>query len=227
MKKYFLELCRFTLIELLVVISIIAILSSILLPSLGKVRQKSYQIQCMNNLKNIGHAGNLYLMDWDNYFTYSDTVAGKSPLNLWCAQLLPYLNMPEAPDLPQYRKSSIYICNESARKWPLRHYPGTWDFTYGQNSYLRPDVDWCTSKVTQVLKPSGTVFWGDQGTNGVSLQGGSYPGYYYVYRLSGSLKPFDTHFAGANFVFIDGHSEFYRDTKIPTSVDGFWNPKLQ
>jgi len=45
------KLKRFTLIELLVVISIIAILTSILLPSLSKAREASYSVVCKNNLK--------------------------------------------------------------------------------------------------------------------------------------------------------------------------------
>jgi len=59
----------FTLIELLVVIAIIAILAAILLPVFAAARERARMSSCVNNLKQMGTAEQMYLQDSDEYFT--------------------------------------------------------------------------------------------------------------------------------------------------------------
>jgi prepilin-type N-terminal cleavage/methylation domain-containing protein len=62
------RICGFTLIELLVVIAIIAILAAMLLPALARAKSSAVKVQCASNLKQWGHAINMYAGEFRNYF---------------------------------------------------------------------------------------------------------------------------------------------------------------
>ena len=57
----------FTLVELLVVIGIIALLVSILLPTLSKARSAAKTVQCLSNLRQFGNAQSMYAGQWKGW----------------------------------------------------------------------------------------------------------------------------------------------------------------
>ncbi len=66
----------FTLIELLVVVAIIALLISILLPSLGRAREQAKVAKCLSNLRSLMQATYSYLLEWQDTFPFVVNTSG-------------------------------------------------------------------------------------------------------------------------------------------------------
>src|ERR1700739_2353951 len=73
----------FSVVELLVVIGIIALLISILLPSLNKARETANRAKCASNLHQIGLAIILYQNDNSGLYPRTILGAGANPTPTW------------------------------------------------------------------------------------------------------------------------------------------------
>jgi prepilin-type N-terminal cleavage/methylation domain-containing protein/prepilin-type processing-associated H-X9-DG protein len=121
----------FTLIELLVVVAIIALLISILLPSLGKARERSKIVSCLNNLRQMGIMYRTYLQDQQSrglyYFrTTSGTVVTAQLQQYgymnteWMGGLRPYGLNPKVmmcPDATTLTTNSAYLGSATLAWW--------------------------------------------------------------------------------------------------------------
>jgi prepilin-type N-terminal cleavage/methylation domain-containing protein/prepilin-type processing-associated H-X9-DG protein len=81
----------FTLIELLVVISIISILASMLLPALGKAKEKAISMYCLNNLRQVGTAMMMYGDDYNERLPLSATHIASQGMGGWTNNPAPWM----------------------------------------------------------------------------------------------------------------------------------------
>jgi prepilin-type N-terminal cleavage/methylation domain-containing protein/prepilin-type processing-associated H-X9-DG protein len=144
----------FTLVELLVVIGIIAVLISILLPTLSSARRSANSVKCQAALKEIGNAFRMYSANNKGWYpAVRNTVVGDAALQnrRWTDMLARYIttlgkDFTTAEDLTKIRLNSVlWGCPEWSRAFEYNPAAGmTADNVYngyGMQSYPIPD-DW-------------------------------------------------------------------------------------
>lgn len=205
----------FTLVELLVVIAIIGILAALLLPVLGRMRESGYRAVCASNLRQIGGAFHLYLVDNKNNFPlYSpgpDSPADE-PSGLWYIKLCPYLGINTARGFDITQPKILRCPGNPKHGWDHNN------LSYGYNVYLgnnepgskptkRVDYTWATH-------PSKMILCAD-GDNREDIYRTQLDG---VWRGPGVL-----HGGGANILFADSHVKWHRDDGTFFSKTGWTN----
>ena len=219
---------RFTLIELLVVIAIIAILASMLLPALGSARLKAQDMSCMNNLKAIGTAVNLYVDDNDGWLPeWQQGANWWDPV--WYSLLNPYLHAKLS-----VRADAIGVMMFCPRiTWGRNGtYGGIGEYYgYGANFAVIPaDIppNANTRKIALVTKPTETIFTGDNSVSdlaNVAPNWSSRKGLYKPGDAPGGLGMTDgaanaqKHSQGKNIWWMDGHV----DRQSLTNLAAAWS----
>ena len=223
----------FSLLELLVVIAIIALLLSILTPSLGKAKTMAMRLKCAHNLRQINLAVTFYLnANKDTYPCAQDPVSGDpgNPYWLWMGRgwrsfVEPYMggnidaNNPSVLFCPQDRVSKDKFESTSyAYSMTFYHSPEQIDdindirYTYdipGQPSVAKPSVP---QRSSNVAKPSRKILIGEWLSNHLRVNGND-PGWW---GWQGCR----------NYLFADGQVLFLKATQIREANDGNPNPNL-
>jgi len=216
----------FTLVELLVVIAVIAILASLLLPSLAQGKLQARTLKCTSNLRQLGLAAQMY---WDDHestsfkylvaFTnggghywfgwienWTTDNEGTRTFDLSQGALYPYL-----------QGQGVELCpalNYSLAQFKLKANGAA--FGYGYNKHLSG------VNLARVVDSAGTVLFADAAQVN-DFQAPASPGhplleeFYYVSTSPHEATAHFRHHHQANAVFCDGHVA--REAPLPGSIN--------
>jgi prepilin-type N-terminal cleavage/methylation domain-containing protein len=240
---------NFSLIEMLVSISIIAILVSLLLPSLSKSREEARIVVCKNNLNQMGMMMVMFQDDNDDYFPMCRIPATQIS---WDDQLSDYdgrnlsLSTKNLVGIVGPR-SNLYTCpSDSLTRRDSMLVPMTYGINFAgrrKGSFNRwgkgisgdkiDDTYKGSSRINSLKQPSDTIALAEAAKStkylGVAPRGRSgVVGGDFLYYKNKGLNLFHKELYGSNFSLTDGSVRFMTyfqtaDASLGMNSNGMWN----
>jgi prepilin-type N-terminal cleavage/methylation domain-containing protein/prepilin-type processing-associated H-X9-DG protein len=208
----------FTLIELLVVMAVIGILAAILLSALAAAKERAQRLTCLNNLRQLGVAWEVYagdssdripVNDWElsgaisrspsNSWVVGNTVLDEDPVTITSGTLFSYVKNTDVYRCPSDRGLVQGTSTPKLRSFSLSCYMGgptadtdNWD--------VHP-----LSRTSQIRNVAGVLTFIDE--NDTTIDDGHflYPNINNWYNI-----PSWRHQHGTVLAFADGHSEYWK-----------------
>ena len=198
----------FTLIELLVVITIVAILMSILIPTLKTIREQGKRVVCLSNLAQLAKGWTLYSEDNDGKLVEPWSHTFHPPPYCWV-----YSPNPDDPETEQIEaiKAGLlfkYIDTVRLYKCPTGQIGEL--VTYSIVISMNGEIVCCIEenmlnrKMSQIKRP---------GSRFVFLDEGKWPGSpwgLHATHMTWWDQPTIRHSDGTNWAFADGHADYHK-----------------
>jgi prepilin-type processing-associated H-X9-DG protein len=202
----------FTVTEMLVLIPVLALVGALLLASLGDAKQTLQAAACLSNMRQWGLAMEMYCNDYHDYMPYegSSLSAIDTGFNLgaWFNILPHYINQPplkdlydsSPPNIPLPGQRSIHVC-PSAPAIPYTPTTSNPYFSYAMNLAIT-GLAGRTNPRSLAALPGKVIFLSESENNRFPITDGFFIG------TPGTSPP--RHLGGNNFVFVDGHAQWYK-----------------